>query len=132
MKHILVILSLIVISACGSPKKDSSQNVPLGTTLFSVVSSPTSYMVDGYDNPGISLQRGVTYTFNVIAIGHPFFIMSKPSQDPHDAYPHGVINQGVENGTMYFTVPVNAPNVLYYNSSAASDAALAGVIQIID
>jgi len=131
MKY-LVALTLVIISACGKATPQKNNEIAEGTTLFSVGSSGTTFQINGLDNPTFSLKRGLTYTFNVIAYGHPFYIMTVPSHDPTDAYPHGVVNQGVVNGTLYFTVPITAPNILYYESSATTDSDFGGAFQITD
>ena len=75
----------------------------------------SSYQVDGNGpNPAIQLTRGLTYTINVNAPGHPFYIKTNPSTGTGDQYTNGVINNGTDTGTIIFTVPVSAPTNLYY------------------
>ena len=72
-------------------------------------------------NPEITVYRGNTYKFNVDAKGHPFYIMTEPFKDLVTAdgststlYTDGVTNNGADNGTVTFEIPVGAPDTLYY------------------
>src|SRR5438552_4051719 len=83
---------------------------------FSVVNNGSiSYRIDGVDNPTLSLVRGQTYTFNVNASGHPFWIKTSPSTGTINAYTTGVTGNGTQVGTVTFVVPSNAPATLYYD-----------------
>jgi hypothetical protein len=74
------------------------------------------------DNPDIGpLYRGGTYTFNLDASlsGHPFYLTQDDgtnwSQGQYvDEYTNGVTGSRNESGTLVFTVPNDAPDVLYY------------------
>jgi len=68
-------------------------------------------------NPGLTLYRGQTYIFNVNTPGDPFYIRRNPTQGSIANYNDGVTNNGIEVGTVTFTVPNNSPDVLYYQSS---------------
>jgi hypothetical protein len=67
-------------------------------------------------NPQIKLYKGNTYKFKVDALGHPFHLMTEPYKDGSSNlfYTTGVTNAGTDKGTVTFTVPTDAPNVLYY------------------
>ena len=72
-------------------------------------------------NPQITLYRGNTYKFDVDAKGHQFYIMTEPYKAGVDVdgststhYTTGVTNSGAAEGTVTFTVPTTAPDVLYY------------------
>lgn len=67
------------------------------------------------ENPDLSLVRGQTYTFTVNASGHPFYIKSVQGNSNANAYNNGVTNNGTQSGTITFTVPLDAPDILYYN-----------------
>jgi hypothetical protein len=80
----------------------------------------TSYVFNGNgltdaDNPDLTLVRGNTYTFTVNASGHPFFIKTVQGNSNANAYANGVTNNGEQNGTITFVVPMDAPDILYYN-----------------
>ena len=65
------------------------------------------------------LYRGSTYTFNVNAVGHPFYLTTDngtnfSSGGYYGEYTSGVTNSRTDNGTLTFVVPANAPDTLYY------------------
>jgi hypothetical protein len=101
-----------------------------GTTTLNVttINAPTSYTINGVDNPTLTVQRGVTYTFNLSTAGHPFYIMSVQGTNTANAYTSGVTGNGNTAGTLTFTVPVGAPNILYYDCSIHSG--MTGVINV--
>jgi len=75
----------------------------------------------GINNPSITLSRGNTYKFILDTHGHPFYIMTEPfktgiAEDGSTSviYSTGVSGNGTEKGTLTFTVPTGAPDVLYY------------------
>jgi len=83
---------------------------------FSVVNNGAiSYRIDGVDNPTLNLVRGTTYTFNINASGHPFFIKTVQSTGTGSQYTSGVTGNGVQTGTLTFVVPNNAPATLFYD-----------------
>ena len=88
------------------------------------------------DNPNIGpLYRGGTYTFNINAVGHPFYFTTDngsnfSSGQYVDEYTSGVTNSRTDNGTITFVVPANAPDTLYYQ--CAYHAPMFGAITIKD
>ena len=91
-----------------------------------------NYMInqDSNPNPTLTLMEGETYTFNINALGHPFWIKTVRSTGTENAYSSGVTNNGIANGTITFTVPYDAPSTLYYNCEVHSS--MGGIINIID
>ena len=88
-------------------------------TYTVTTSGSTAYIFNGEgfsntSNPNLTFKRGSTYTFNVTAASHPFYINSINSTGTANAYP-GVTRNGSESGSITFTVPMNAPNTLFYN-----------------
>ncbi len=81
-------------------------------------------------NPTIRLFRGQKYTFDIDAQGHPFSIKDRRTGGTLDRYTKGVSNYAVENGSITFDVPVDAPDVLFYVSENAVDTG--GVFHILD
>lgn len=80
-----------------------------------VNSGASSYLVNGVPNDTLFLYRGLTYTFNINASGHPFWIQTVPgSYDSGNVYSEGVENNGTTSGNIVFTVPTTAPDTLYY------------------
>jgi hypothetical protein len=80
-------------------------------------------------NPLIKLFRGQTYTFNINSPSNPISIRTKRSLDALDKYNTGINHQSVETGAMVFKVPLNAPNILYYQSDR--DVSLGGAFEIL-
>ena len=82
------------------------------------------------DNPTLTLFRGETYAFNLNASGHPFTIKTVQGTGTGNIYNEGTTNQGVEQGYMFFTVPLDAPDTLYYQCVAHN--AMNGTINVTD
>ncbi len=112
-----------------------SGTLPAGTPTpvsFAVTNSGSgAYLIDGVSNGAITLMRGGTYTFNVNAPGHPFYIQTTGNgYVSGNVYSSGVTGAGAEVGTVTFVVPSNAPSTLYYQCQYHS--AMYGQINIID
>ena len=86
----------------------------------------------GASDPTLYLIRGQTYKFVNNTGGHPFRIQSTPSQTGGGtAYNVGVTNNDAGNGTtLTFDVPMDAPDVLYYQCTA--HPAMTGTIYLND
>jgi hypothetical protein len=112
-----------------SPTNTPTSTIPLNT--FNVTANGSSaYIINGQSNPTLSITEGQTYTFNVNASGHPFWIKTVSSTGTGNAYNDGVTNNGVAVGTITFVVPYTAPSILYYNCQF--HASMAGTINVID
>jgi hypothetical protein len=85
-----------------------------GVTYTVTNSGASAYTINGNSNPAISLTRGFTYYFKVNANGHPFWIKTSQVTGTGNDYSSGVTNNGTPMGTIIFTVPLDAPSVLYY------------------
>jgi len=84
-------------------------------------------------NPSIVLYRGQTYHFDITSVGEPFSIKTARTFGKQDRYiddAKSVDRFGVTTGRVTFTVPDNAPDLLYYVSE--NDPNLGGVIKILD
>jgi hypothetical protein len=81
-------------------------------------------------NPTLNLYRGRTYVFDIDAQGHPFSIKSIRTSGTLDRFTDGVEGVAVEKGQITFTVPLDAPSVLFYVSENAVDTG--GVFHIFD
>jgi hypothetical protein len=88
-----------------------------------------TWIINGQSNPTLPLVRGKTYTFDVNAPDHPFFIKSAPVNGSGSTWDEGVTNNGLEVGTLSFTVPADAPATLFYQCGIHS--AMTGTIQIV-
>ena len=86
--------------------------------------------LENAEDPDLTLTRGQTYTFTVDASGHPFFIKSVQGNTNANAYNSGVTNNGTEDGTVTFVVPMEAPDTLFYNCQFHS--AMTGTLNIVD
>jgi subtilisin family serine protease len=101
------------------------------TNTFSVSNSGASaYIINTASNPSITLIKGETYTFNVNASGHPFWIKTAQTTGTGNQYNSGVTNNGTESGTITFVVPMDAPTALYYICQYHSS--MTGVITVSD
>ena len=103
----------------------------VGSRNYTVTNNGASdYIIDGGNDPSITLLRGFTYTFTVSAAGHPFWIKTAQVTGTGTTYSTGVTNNGIESGTITFAVPYNAPSTLYYICQYHSD--MVGTINITD
>jgi hypothetical protein len=88
----------------------------------------TDYVINGANDPNLTLVRGRTYTFAVSATGHPFWIKNSRVTGTGSTYGSGVTGNGRENGTVTFAVPTNAPGSLFY--ICQFHAAMSGILVI--
>ena len=97
--------------------------------VFAVTASGSSaYNFSGAatgNNPTLNLNRGKTYRFDVNASGHPFQIRVSSGGSN---YTDGVENAGTQSGSVYFTVPDDAPATLVYQCTVHS--AMVGTINV--
>ena len=85
----------------------------------------------GSSDPAIYLTRGQQYRFTNKSGGHPFRIQSTANGSAGTQYNNGVTNQDAGNNTtLTFDVPMNAPNVLYYQCTSHGN--MGGPIYIAD
>jgi hypothetical protein len=74
-----------------------------------------NYTINGLPDPGFTLQRGVTYVFQLSNVAiHPFWIKSSLGLGSTGAFSTGVVNNGATSGSVTFTVPASAPDQLFY------------------
>jgi len=98
------------VSVSGNPGNTESEYSVTNSGQNSFVFTPNGFS----ENPTVVLYRGGTYKFKVNATGHPFYIKTANTIGIGDQYNDGVENNGAESGTITFTVPVNAPDRLFY------------------
>lgn len=103
-----------------------------GDTFVVTNNGSSAYVVNSQNNPTLNLIRGLTYTFNINATGHPFYIQETTGSgyDMNAVYSDGVTGNGTESGTLEFVVPNDAPDTLYYQCEFHSS--MAGIINITD
>ena len=98
------------VSISGNPGNTESEYSVSNSTQNSYVFTPNGFS----NNPTVVLYRGGTYKFKINATGHPFYIKTTNTIGIGDQYNDGVENNGAESGTITFTVPINAPDNLFY------------------
>jgi len=113
--------TIITTTTTSAPIAITTTTTTAPGTYVVTNSGSGAYVINGANNPTISLIRGSTYTFIINAAspapGHPFWIKSVSSigTAPGNIYSSGVTNNGTNSGTITFIVPLTAPNTLYYN-----------------
>ena len=106
------------------------------SVVYEVTNSGASaYIFNGNDlnnesNPDLTLKRGMTYEFDMNTPSHPFYIKTSQTTGTGDAYTDGVGNNGSVDGKITFTVPMDAPDTLYYICEFHSS--MTGTFTIID
>jgi hypothetical protein len=102
----------------------------LNPDFFVTNDGSSAYLIDGVSNDTITVIRGETYIINVQAVDHPFWIQTAGTgYDAGSSYNSGVINNGTENGNIIWTVPLDAPDTLFYVCQFHSS--MGGVIAVI-
>ena len=94
--------------------------------------SPLAYYFDGGSpNPAITLTRGRTYVFSLqgSVLGHPFRIQTVTGSTSGALYP-GITNNGMQSGNVTFSVPLDAPDALYYQ--CGTHFSMRGTINIVN
>jgi len=91
----------------------------------------SSWAIDYEPNPTLTLVRGNTYTFNLIQnLPLAFYIKTELSFGTTNIWSQGVTNGGASQGLVIFTVPQDAPDVLYYCNDLEFN--LRGQLNIVD
>jgi len=119
MKTLIALTLCFFALSCAGSSTPNSPSTISGVTTFTVTSpnAPSNYTINNQPNPGLTLQRGQTYTFNVTAAGHPFFISTTSGMNTANTYNTGVTGNNAQSGMLTFVVPQSAPNTLFYNCS---------------
>jgi hypothetical protein len=107
-----------------------AQTAPLTNSVAPLGIS--AYLFNGLTNrnPTLTLQRGVTYVFNVNASGHPFDIKTNSTTGATDRYNEGVTGQGAQISALTFSVPMDAPTQLLYHCEI--HPAMVGFLNIVN
>ncbi|HET8736986.1 MAG TPA: hypothetical protein VFM69_10330 [Pricia sp.] len=119
-----------------NPETETAPEPENENVVYSVTNdAATSYIFNGDGqtdavNPDLTLTRGQTYEFDVNAPGHPFLIKAVQSIGTDGTYAGGVDNNGATDGKVTFTVPMDAPDTLYYVCEFHSP--MTGTLNIVD
>ena len=91
-------ITLVLLCRCECSTSAQTFNVTGGDFV--------NYTINGQPDPGFTLQRGVTYVFQLSNVAlHPFWIKSSLGLGSTGAFSTGVINNGATSGSVTFTVP---------------------------
>jgi hypothetical protein len=90
----------------------------------------SDYVIDGVNDPPLTVVRGCSYTFTVNAPGHPFLIKSVQGTGVANSYDDGVVGNGTQSGVITWDVSMAAPDALFYNCQF--HAPMTGTITVID
>jgi hypothetical protein len=108
----------------------TAQGQPDGHTFIVDHNTNQSYAMDGLPNSPIYVIRGNSYKFTLDVSGHPFWIKTATVTGTGSAYSDGLDQNGIETGTINWTVPLTAPNTLYYQCQY--HARMNGIIYVVD
>ena len=115
-----------------STSSSSSTNLtelPSGTFVFNVTAQNSSdYIISVADSnstqsgndPILRVKEGDDLSFNVSASGHPFYLKTKEGTGTADQI-DGVGNNGAEEGTVTWSVPIGSAGTYYYQCSLHGD-----------
>jgi len=98
--------------------------------IIDVVPPHQAYAVDGVNDATVWVVRGNTYTFNLNAAGHPFWINSVAGRGTGNQYNVGITNNGTDTGVVTWVVANDTPSTLYYNCQF--HLSMAGIIKVVD
>ena len=119
-------------SGTSSTSSGSSTNLtelPSGTFVFNVTAQNSSdYIISVADSnstqsgndPILRVKEGDDLSFNVSASGHPFYLKTKEGTGTADQI-DGVGNNGAEEGTVTWSVPIGSAGTYYYQCSLHGD-----------
>lgn len=124
------ILAVATFCAALSLLTARGQTAPLTNSVSGVVGT-SDYIINTQPDPPLTLQRGVTYVFQVrVSSLHPFDIKTNSTTGAGDRYNNGVTGQGATSTDLTFAVPANAPGQLFYHCE--THPAMGGTLTIVD
>ncbi len=100
----------------------ASAGAPAANTFNVTAVNVQAYIVNGQNNPSLTLVRGQTYFFQMVNLAgvHPFWIKTVPSTGTANGFSDGLTSNGPGvqgqsgNTLLTFVVPATAPNSLFY------------------
>lgn len=99
------------------------------TNIFHVTGGDGfNYTINGASDPALTLVRGFVYEFRItVSFTHPFFIRTTSNVN----YNEGITgSQGETSGSIFFDVPLTAPDELKY--VCGNHAGMTGPLHIVD
>lgn len=121
--RLLLLLAVVLLLALPTAHAQTTFDV---TVIASTANNPRPdpwpvvYAIDGVESPTLILERGETYVFNVGAgaNSHPFYISTSDVGGGAGVWSDGVTGNFATTGqSLTFTVPMSAPDLLYYECS---------------
>ena len=116
-------------TSTSSGSSTSLSELPSGTFVFNVTAQNSSdYIISVADSnstqsgndPILRVKEGDDLSFNVSASGHPFYLKTKEGTGTADQI-DGVGNNGAEEGTVTWSVPIGSAGTYYYQCSLHGD-----------
>jgi len=121
----VVTLFLMLASYGGSVCAQTTNNVTSGDNI--------NYTINSLPDPPFTFQRGVIYVFQLSSLPlHPFWIKTNLTGNFSGGaarYTNGVVNNGATSGSVLFSVPMNAPDTLFYE--CGNHSAMNGTLTIV-
>lgn len=117
LSFVVTLVGFVALDSLGliGGHRDVSAAPPPPPISFTVTpNGVTDWVVNGANDPTLTLNRGSSYDFNVTAPGHLFYIKTAPEVGSGSQWTQGVKNNGTSSGTVSFGVPASAPDLLYY------------------
>jgi len=124
--------NLCVLAAMFTLTSAVAQN----TTNNVSASGTAAFIINGSNNPTLTLTRGVTYVFRLTGLSiHPFFIKTNLTTTSGGQWTSGVVNNGSISTDVIFTVPVTPlpsalTNTLFYH--CGNHPTMGGLLPIVD
>ena len=82
---------------------------------LNIVAVAGAYEINGVNNPTLIVRRGQTYTFNLDASGHPFWLQTTGNgHQEANSYSDGFTGNSQTTGEHQWIVPVDAPDEIFY------------------
>ena len=122
--------------------EDKLESTTTGNLAFTLSVHQSNYIFNSITTelqPTINLIRGFTYTFALDSSGHPFRIQTQSNNTNGTLYNTGLSHSGGDtgssaqnksDGTLTFAVPLDAPDILYYQCQ--NHASMYGQFNVMD
>lgn len=123
----IVLFAVLVLASV------ATAGIPSFTNFNVVNNGATSWVIDGVNNPSLTLVRGSFYQFSLqnVPASHPFYINTVNTTGTANQYTTGVTNNGATGNTqIQFIVPMDAPDSLFYN--CGNHGSMNGTLTIVN